>query len=112
MTNDVEAAPPMQTTLVRKHSDETPSVIGIAGTGTGNAVTVKSMPAWQMIAIRVARMYLQTVVGFLGAEGVGVDLGGLAGVFLLALAPTIVSLLHNTLEILTKLDVTHPQLRA
>lgn len=100
------------TTLIRKRSDRTPRVIGVAGYGTRDAVVVKAMPAWQMIAIRVARMYLQTLIGFLGAEGVGADLGGLGRLALLALAPTIVSLLHNTLEILTKLDVTHPHLRA
>lgn len=99
-------------TVVRQKDDNTPKTIGVAGFGTTDAVTVQSMPAWQMIGVRVARMYLQTMVGFLGAEGVGVDMGGIGRIAWLALVPTLVSLIHNTLEILTMLDVTHPKLRA
>lgn len=108
-------------TLVRE-TEDAPKTIGTAGAGTDNAVTVQTMPWYQMIAIRATRVYLQSLIGFLTAGGTGIaeavgvpldQFGGLLGTAAtLAIAPAIMSVLTNALEFLTKLDVTNPGLRA
>lgn len=108
-------------TIVRGTGDGSmPKVVGIAGVDTENPVIVGTMPVWKMIGVRVLRMYLQSFIGLLGVDALKlVDLAppgdALAHLYLvggIALAPTAVALLHNALEFLTKIDVTHPQLRA
>jgi hypothetical protein len=86
----------------------------------GIATEVIAWPFWKMIAVRVARVYLQTFLGLLGADGMGaIELGPagdawshLLSAALVALAPAAVSLLQNSLEFLTKIDVNAPGLRA
>lgn len=85
-------------------------------------VKIEALPWWQMVGVRVVRVYLQCLMGFLVVGGTG--LGDAAGVPLdqfggsfivavkLAVAPAVVTLIQNTLEIVTKLDVTRPELRA
>ena len=78
---------------------------------------------YAQVGVRVLRTYLQSLVGSLlavgsgAAEAVGIhipikDFGDLlmtsAG---LAVAPAVMSLLQNAIEILTKLDQTNPQAR-
>ena len=82
------------------------------------------MTWWQQALIRGGRVYLQSLVGFLLAAGtgaaaaVGVNLPvGDFGKLLLsagsmAVAPAVISLLQNSIEILTKLDSSNPQVRA
>jgi hypothetical protein len=108
-------------TVVRK-TEDAPPVVGTAGVGSDTEVTVTTMPWWQMVAVRAARVYLQALVGFLVVGGTG--LGEAAGIPLeqfggnlkvaatLAVAPSVVSLLQNLLEFLTKLDITNPGIRA
>jgi hypothetical protein len=82
-------------------------------------VEVVTMSWWQQVAIRGARTYIQSLVGFILAGQTGAlnlpakDFASLlwtaAG---LALAPTVVSLLQNATEILARLDVNKPQVRA
>ena len=79
---------------------------------------------WQQALIRGSRVYLQSLVGFLLAAGtgaaaaVGVNLPvGDFGKLLLsagsmAVAPAVISLLQNSIEILSKLDSSNPQVRA
>lgn len=79
---------------------------------------------WQQALIRGTRVYLQSLVGFLLAAGtgaaaaVGVNLPvGDFGKLLLsagsmAVAPAIISLIQNSIEMLTKLDSSNPQIRA
>jgi len=79
---------------------------------------------WQQALIRGTRVYLQSLVGFLLAAGtgaaaaVGVNLPvGDFGKLLLsaasmAVAPAVISLLQNSIEILSKLDSSNPQVRA
>ena len=108
-------------TLVRA-TEDAPKVIGTAGSGTGNDVTVTTRPWYQLVGIRVMRVYLQSLLGFLLATGsglaeaAGIPLNQFGNAFVvaatLAVAPTVVSLLQNTLEFLTKLDMTNPGLRA
>ena len=83
-------------------------------------VTVVTMTWYSQVAIRVLRTYLQGLVGFVVAGTAGMPgplpASGFSSVLLnaasLALAPAIVSLLQNAIEILSKLDVTNPQVRA
>ena len=94
-------------------------IVGLAGAETDSPVLVKAMPIWLMLLVRVTRVYLQTFFGLLGADAVGIidvtvgeDWARLASVAVAALAPATVTLLQNSLEFLTKLDVTKPALRA
>jgi hypothetical protein len=109
-----------QKTVVRNGSDGESGVIGVAGVGAANATSVVQMPIWQLIAIRVLRVYLQSVLGLLGGDSAGViELAHGAGFWphleeaaFAALAIAVVSLIQNTYEFLTKLDVSNPGLRA
>lgn len=106
-------------TIVRQTNGIT-GVLGTAGVGSSQATTVITMPAWQMVAVRVARMYVQTVLGVLTADGIGMihlagpgDLWGhLSNALFIGLAPSTIALLQNVLEFLTKVDVKYPQFRA
>lgn len=80
-------------------------------------IEIRTLPWWAMIAIRVARTYIQGLIGFLVAGLVGDPTArDFSLVFLhaasLALAPAVMSLLMNAVEVLSKLDQTQPQLRA
>lgn len=93
-----------------------------AETPTGHTdVKIVVVSAVQAVAIRTLRTYLQSLLGFLGAAAIGVlptdptdPLSAWSKIVLaagLALFPAAISLLQNLLEILTKLDVTQPELR-
>lgn len=88
-------------------------------------VVVQTITWWQIMLVRGARTYLQSLVGFLGAAFVlpavlpdasGLVLGAYGDRFLvaaqLAALPAVMSLLQNGLELLSKLDATNPGLRA
>lgn len=89
-----------------------------------NSVTVISMPPWKIALVRCARVYLQSLVGFLLAAGTGLtaavgltmpvgDFGKLLVTCAsLAIAPAAISLIQNVIELLAKLDATNPTLRA
>jgi hypothetical protein len=88
------------------------------------SVAVVLMTPVRIIGVRAARVYLQTLIGLLGAFGLGVatDVGVTmtAGTFWhtlvacgsLALAPAIMSILQNTVELLAQVDASSPQWRA
>lgn len=105
-------------TIVRKTNGE--EYIGTAGIDSLIPVSVTAMPIWQLLLIRVVRMYIQTILGLLSLSGLGMimmegvlkDWSLIAGAMLAALAPTFVSFLQNLLEFLTKIDVKNPQWRA
>jgi len=79
---------------------------------------------YAQVGVRVLRTYLQSLVGFVlavstgAAAGVGINLavGDFGDLMLksagLAVAPAMMSLLQNAIEILTSLDQSHPQARA
>ena len=83
-------------------------------------VRVITLPWWQIMLVRAARVYLQTLTGLIGAAVTGADQGMLPDAFGalvwstagMALAPAAMSLLMNATELLAKLDVTRPSLRA
>ena len=79
---------------------------------------------YAQVGVRVLRTYLQSLVCFVLAVGSGAAAG--AGIHVavgdfgdlmlksagLAVAPAVMSLLQNSIEILSKLDQTNPQARA
>ena len=87
-------------------------------------VAVVLMAPLKIIAVRASRVYLQTLIGLLGAFGLGVasEVGVTmtAGTFWhtlvacgsLALAPAVMSILQNTVELLAQVDAKLPQMRA
>jgi hypothetical protein len=89
-----------------------------------NSVTVVLMTPLKIIAVRATRVYLQTLVGLLGAFGSGaaamVGVNITAGDFFhtvvvcagLSVMPAAMSVLQNTLELFKKLDASYPELRA
>lgn len=85
------------------------------------------MPWWKVLFVRVARTYVQSLIGLtavvlvvpqasVGMGASGYVLGPMVGAFVVALqwalAPALVALLHNIVELLTKLDKTAPEWRA
>lgn len=115
---DPDQQPP-QTVVVRKVNG-TPEFVGIAGVGTKHEVVVYAMSTFRVLTIRVLRVYIQSFLGLLSVDGLGIrDLAPpgeafdqmwvLAGI---ALAPAFIALLMNLLEFLTKLDVSTPSLHA
>lgn len=90
---------------------------------TRGRVSVVLMRPLLIIFVRVARTYLQSLVGFLVALPAYTAMGGSgipAGTFLdafalaasLAVAPTVVCALQNGIELLASIDVSNPGLRA
>ena len=85
-------------------------------------VTVVTMPWWKQALVRAGRVYVQGVLAFVTAggsgldEAVGIPLDQFGGAFSVAIrlsiGPAVVSLLQNTVEILSKLDITNPSVRA
>lgn len=87
-------------------------------------VEVVTMGVWKQVGIRVLRTYLQSLLGFILAVGTGA--AGAVGINIpakdfmtliissasLAVAPAVISLLQNAVEILTRLDEKNPSLRA
>lgn len=87
---------------------------------TADIATVRPLPWWQMILVRVARTYLMSVLGLLGAGASG-QLAPLAptGFYatlvtaaLTSIGPAVVCLIWNATEILAQLDIRKPELRA
>lgn len=78
----------------------------------------------RIVLTRAARVYIQSLVGFLtavltgaaGSVGVNITAGNFGHQLLvcasLAVAPAVMSLLMNIAELLGKLDETRPELRA
>jgi hypothetical protein len=79
---------------------------------------------YAQVGVRVLRTYLQSLVGFVlavgsgaaGGVGINIQVGDFGDLMLksagLAVAPAMMSLLQNAIEILTSLDQSHPQARA
>jgi len=87
-------------------------------------VHIVTMTWYGQVGIRVLRTYLQSLVGFIlavgsgaaGGVGITIQVGDFGDLLLksagLAVAPAVMSLLQNSIEILSKLDQTNPQVRA
>lgn len=109
-----------QRTVVRATPESPHKFVGVAGMDTAQPVIVTTMPIWKMVGVRVLRVYLQSFLGLLLADGTGMVELAPAGeawqhmqaIALLATAPSFVSLCQNALEFLTNLDVNRPSLRA
>jgi hypothetical protein len=112
----------LKTVMTRREEPGPSKDVKATTSGEEPNVQVKTLPWYAMILIRAGRVYLQSFLGFLTAGGLGVaeaagvplgQFGNVAVTALqLAVAPATISLLWNTMEILTKLDTSHPQMRA
>jgi hypothetical protein len=82
------------------------------------------MQPWKIVAVRAARVYVQSLAGLLTtflsgaahAAGITTTASDFYGMFVtcagMAVAPAVMSALWNTVELLNKWDETSPQLRA
>lgn len=108
-----------QPVVVRKINGA-PETVGIAGVGTPHEVVVYTMSWVRILTIRVLRVWLQSFLGLLAIDGLGIaDLAPPGEAFQqmwtvagIALAPAVIALLQNALEFLTKLDVKNPSIHA
>lgn len=89
-------------------------------------IVIKAMAPVKIVLVRVLRTFIQSMLGFLGFLTLGAPAGATVGIMLppmgawdiivaaagLSLFPTVVSLLQNVLELLAKVDVNNPELRA
>lgn len=106
-------------TIVTQRASMPDSVVAVTPETSPTDVHVVAMPWWQIVGVRVIRTYLTTLIGLLSAAGVGADNGILPHEFMpllmtsakIALAPAVMSLLLNTVELLARVDTSFPQLR-
>ena len=103
----------------RKSEGVISSYASTSGADSPNMI-VQALSPFRVILIRTARVYLQSVLGFVTAGMTGVASGVLpvefAALFVLACkmaaATAAVTALQNFLELLGKLDQKYPELRA
>jgi hypothetical protein len=107
-------------TVVTERAGVEPAAAAASEVG---AVTVVTMPAWQIAGVRTVRVYLQSLLGFLTAAGTGyataigvvMPVGDFGHLFVvsasLAVAPAAFTLLQNVIELLAKIDASNPTLR-
>jgi len=113
---------PEITTIVTKRDDGVPNNTLAETPSTIPDVIVKALSPARITVTRVLRVYLQSLAGMLTVVMSGMAPDALippadfvsklqlaAG---LAIAPATMALLQNAVELLTKFDESHPQLRA
>jgi hypothetical protein len=116
--------PDVISTVVTKRDEGVSENIQAKTPGDQPNVNVIVMPAWQRVLVRTARVYLQSLAGFIIAGGTGLveaatDVKMPIGNFLqlliasasLAVAPAALTLLQNAVELLAKFDETRPTMR-
>lgn len=113
---------PIATVVVKRSDGISTDVLAKTPVGQPN-VAIAALHPLLVIAVRGARVYMQTFLGIATAlqtgfaHKVGIDFGVsdlgsiIAKSAALALAPVFFTVLQNALEVLTKLDETMPQLR-
>lgn len=96
------------TTVMTERAEPGPSSDLVAHTRKNEPnINVVARPWYVMVLVRVARVYVQSVLGLLTANATGViDIDNFTKILIGASFPALVSLLQNTVEILSKLD-TH-----
>lgn len=109
----------INTAVVRRDDTIDESVTARTPSSVLADVRVQTMSSAYAVFIRCARVYVQSVLGFVAAGGLGLNIGleaHEAGHLLtraatLAMAPVAFTFLQNLLEILTRLDEAHPRWR-
>jgi hypothetical protein len=117
-------AQPAEKVLITERATA-PADDSVLKTPVGSAdVQVITMTWYSQVGIRFLRTYLQSLLGFIlavgsgaaGGVGIHIPVGDFGDLLLksagLAVAPAVVSLLQNSIEILSRLDVTKPEVRA
>lgn len=94
------------TTVMTQREEPGPSTDVLAHTKQSEPnVKIVVRPWWQMVLIRVIRVYLQTFSGLVAADATGlIDIDGIFRFMIAASFPALISLIQNSIEILTKLD--------
>lgn len=114
-------ADPVVVTTVARDAAIPNNVVAETPGATQPNVVVKAIQLVMIIIVRGVRTFLQVLVGLLTAGATGLGSGVLpVGDFTmllkvsasLAIAPAVVSIIQNTIELLAKLDQTAPTLRA
>lgn len=119
------AVPEIQAIVTAREDAPADGTVVVTPPGQPNVI-LKAMTPVAQVLVRFSRTYLQGLVGFLllslaakpVAAGLGVvvpvgDFWGAVQVAAgLALAPAVISLLQNLVELLAKLDESFPKLRA
>lgn len=112
---------PEVSTVVTQREDTVPhDTLATTPASTPANVKVLVMTPLLIVVVRAARVYLQVVIGLLSAAGLGADGGMLPSAFgplvwsvlQLALAPALMSVLTNSAELLGRVDVHYPRVRA
>ncbi len=120
----VAAAPAPSTTVVTVSAMSAPASAAGRTTVDGHTVEVRLVQPLTIIGVRALRVFLQTLLGLLLAAGAAGAVGATnvipASDFLhlfakcagLSLAPAIVAILQNLVELLGKVDQKYPSLTA
>ncbi len=102
-----KALPNVATVMTDRNLPPGPDNDMVAHTPAGEPnIKVLTQPWYLMILIRVARVYIQTLVGLAGVDfaSTRIDFSGLGEIAVLAGSAAFISLLQNTGEILSQLD--------
>ena len=87
-------------------------------------VEIVTLSVWAQIGVRCLRTFVQSLLGFIvavgsgAAGGVGINIPAQDFITLiissasLSVAPAVICLLQNAVEMLSRLDVTNPAIRA
>lgn len=106
--------------VVARADDGVVSNYAVTGGSDSPNYIVQALSPLRVIAIRTARVYLQSIMGFLTLHATGLDKGLMPNEFgallttaaSLAVATAAVTAIQNFIELLAKLDQKYPELRA
>jgi hypothetical protein len=110
----------INTALVARDDAIDHSVTAKTPSATVADIRVQTMSVAYALFVRCARVYVQGIVGFITAGGLGLNIGLeaheaghlISRAATLALAPVAFTFLQNLLELLTRLDEKAPRWRA
>jgi len=115
----------IKTVVTDRGAGEGPKDRSILHTPAGQAnVEIVALSVWAQVGIRVLRTFLQGWVGILiaggtgaaAAVGVNMPVGDFGALLVqsasLAVAPAVISALQNIIELLGRVDVNNPGMRA
>jgi len=117
MKREFPDGPMPSVSIVTKRGDsvKTNTLATTPQSGTGDVI-VHPMPIWKRIAIRAAKSYLQSLVGFIGIYVAGTQLDqfsiSLLDAVQLAVVPTVIGVITNLYIFFKKWDESLPELMA
>lgn len=116
----IEGQPPVVTTIVTKREETVPHSTPPLETPTSipSDIRVVAMSAARIVLVRTARVFFQSFLAALTVGGAGVQIFEpgtshvLQSALIFAASTAAITALQNTVELLSKFDESHPQLRA